>query len=161
MGDTAFPRALAGTALVWAGALILGAFISSRPQVAPVAYFISAAIYQVGSLVCHQRPERSFHLWGAQLAVCARCAGIYLGAAVAALAAVSLRVASDRDPVMKNAKRAVLFAALPTALTLFSEWTTAQMPGNWTRAAAGFPLGAIVAWIIVATSAPSSAVEVH
>jgi len=161
MRDIALSRVLAAAALIWAGALILGAFIASRPQVGPVAYFISAAIYEVGSLVCHQRPERSFHLWGAQLAVCARCAGIYLGAAVAGLAAVSMRVASDRDPVMKDVKRAVLFAALPTALTLFYEWTTAQMPGNWTRAAAGFPLGAIVAWIIVAISAPSSAVEVH
>jgi hypothetical protein len=72
-----------------------------------------------------------------------------------------MRVASDRDPLMKHVKPAVLFAGLPTALTLLYEWTTGQMPGNWMRAAAGFPLGAAVAWIIVTTSAPSSAVEVH
>jgi hypothetical protein len=69
MGDIAPSRALAAAALLWAGALILGAFIASRPEIGPVAYFISAAIYEIGSLVCHQRPERSFHLWGAQLAV--------------------------------------------------------------------------------------------
>ena len=28
---------------------------------------------------CHQRPERSFHIWGKQLPLCARCTGIVLG----------------------------------------------------------------------------------
>ena len=35
------------------------------------------------SLVCHQLPARSFHLWMPSLPVCARCTGIYLGAAIA------------------------------------------------------------------------------
>ena len=42
------------------------------------------ALYQVamlaGSLWCHQRPERSPHLWGVQLPLCWRCSGILLGA---------------------------------------------------------------------------------
>ncbi len=29
--------------------------------------------------VCHQIPDRSFFLWGHQLAVCHRCSGIYFG----------------------------------------------------------------------------------
>jgi len=37
------------------------------------------------SLVCHQQPERSFYLFGGAVAVCARCLGIYLGAAVGLL----------------------------------------------------------------------------
>ena len=161
MSTLAFSRTLAIAAVLWAAALIVAAFIAGQSEVGPIAYLFSAAIYEVGSLVCHQRPERSFHFWGAQSAVCARCAGIYLGAGVAAVAAVSMRGGGDRDPVMKDVRRAVLFAALPTALTLIYEWTTAQMPGNWTRAAAGFPLGAIVVWILMATTAASSAVEVH
>jgi uncharacterized membrane protein len=32
------------------------------------------------SFVCHQNPERSFHVLGHSLAVCARCTGIYFGA---------------------------------------------------------------------------------
>ena len=34
-------------------------------------------VYQLGSLICHQRPERSFHLAGVQMPVCARCFGLY------------------------------------------------------------------------------------
>jgi hypothetical protein len=55
----------------------------------------------------------------------------------------------------------VLLAAFPTALTLFYEWTTGLTPGNWTRSVAGFPLGAIVAWVIIAASAPRPAVAIH
>jgi len=29
--------------------------------------------------VCHQIPERSFHLWGEPTACCARCLGVYAG----------------------------------------------------------------------------------
>ncbi len=35
--------------------------------------------------ICHQIPERSFHLWGEPLAVCARCSGVYAGFLVGAL----------------------------------------------------------------------------
>ena len=45
---------------------------------------IISALYHVvmlmGSLWCHQRPERSPHLWGVQLPLCWRCSGILLGA---------------------------------------------------------------------------------
>jgi hypothetical protein len=48
---------------------------------------LAAAVYGIGSLVCHQLSERSFHWHGAQLAVCARCTGIYLGACAIAVVA--------------------------------------------------------------------------
>ncbi len=35
------------------------------------------------------------------------------------------------------------------------------MPGHWIRAAAGFPLGAIVMLIVLAATTPESAVEIH
>jgi len=31
---------------------------------------VAAGLYAVGSQICHQRPERSFHLFAAQLPVC-------------------------------------------------------------------------------------------
>jgi uncharacterized membrane protein len=45
------------------------------------------------SLVCHQRPDRSFYLFGAPIAVCARCLGIYLGAAIGLLLRTSRSIA--------------------------------------------------------------------
>jgi uncharacterized membrane protein len=72
--------------------------------------------------------------------VCARCTGIYLGAAVSAIALLRVRV-RESNP------RAVLIAAvLPTAATLVFEWTTGVTPPHWVRALAGVPLGAAVAW---------------
>jgi len=47
----------------------------------------SAGTYLVGSIICHQRPDRSFRLRGVQMPVCARCAGLYLGATVGVLLA--------------------------------------------------------------------------
>jgi uncharacterized membrane protein len=44
-------------------------------------------------LICHQRPERSFWIFGAQVAVCARCLGVYLGAAIGLMFRTSRRVA--------------------------------------------------------------------
>lgn len=52
---------------------------------------VSAGTYLVAGLVCHQRPERSFHPEGVQMPVCARCAGLYLGAGLGVLAAVGFR----------------------------------------------------------------------
>ena len=46
--------------------------------------FLAGALYRLamlaGSLWCHQRPERSPHLFGVQLPLCWRCSGIFLGA---------------------------------------------------------------------------------
>jgi uncharacterized membrane protein len=119
-------------------------------------------------LVCHQLPERSYRLWGAQMPVCARCAGIYFGAAVAALAAATRRVRSSesaarrRQPVVGVARslqtsvRAVRLAAaasvVPTAATLIYEWTTGDTPSNTLRFAAGIPIGVVVGWLVVSAA---------
>jgi uncharacterized membrane protein len=43
-------------------------------------------LYAAFSWICHQRPERSWHLAGYPLAVCVRCLGVYAGALAGALA---------------------------------------------------------------------------
>ncbi|HEV7395665.1 MAG TPA: DUF2085 domain-containing protein [Pyrinomonadaceae bacterium] len=40
---------------------------------------LSVAIYGAFGKLCHQIPERSFFIAGHQLAVCARCTGLYFG----------------------------------------------------------------------------------
>ena len=39
----------------------------------------SHQLYHAFSSLCHQRPERTFFLWGYPLAVCARCTFFYIG----------------------------------------------------------------------------------
>jgi len=110
---------------------------------------VSASIYAVGSLVCHQLPERSFHLGEFQLPVCARCVGIYCGAAIGGLATVVMRPAG----VPRHARRLLLLGALPTAITVLLEsagvWPTTKI----VRATAGFPLGLVAALVVTSALA--------
>src|SRR4051812_3618485 len=86
-------RAFLAASTLWLALIPLAAFAATRPSAPSSIYALAAGVYGVGHFVCHQLPARSFHLWGAQLPVCARCTGIYLGAAVAA---VSLTITRRR-----------------------------------------------------------------
>ena len=113
---------------------------------------VAGALYAIGSHICHQRPDRSFHLLTAQLPVCGRCTGIYAGAALGASAAALL--APFRDLEAPWSARAVLFlGAVPTGLTLACEWAGLWKGSNVVRAAAGLPLGIVVALVVVQAAA--------
>jgi uncharacterized membrane protein len=47
---------------------------------------LAGDIYKTFSFLCHQLPDRSFHLAGHQFAVCSRCTGLYVGFALTTLA---------------------------------------------------------------------------
>lgn len=59
-------------------AMILGAVLWCALIVA-APMFQLGPVYAFFSLVCHQLPERSWHIHGEQLAVCIRCTSIYFG----------------------------------------------------------------------------------
>lgn len=166
---TVLRPAFVAAAVAWALLLPLVPFIASRLHATPLAAGLLIAVYAIGGAICHQLPERSYHLWTAQMPVCARCAGIYVGAAIAAVLATAPltrrppynRSRPDRGPVVghrfsgafgANRLRAILLtAALPTVATLLYEWTTGHIPAHWIRAATGVPLGATVAWMVLSS----------
>src|SRR5262249_38310806 len=82
----------------WAAALPLSTLVASMTRTPATAFGFAFVIYAMGGLVCHQRPERSFWLWGAQMPVCARCSGIYAGAALAAALALIIPGSGSRTP---------------------------------------------------------------
>jgi uncharacterized membrane protein len=90
------------------------------------------------ALVCHQRPERCFWIFGAPIAVCARCLGIYLGAAIGLLMRTSRRIAV----------RLLIAAALINGLDAVSE--VVGFHGNWmgVRFGLGLSLGVAGAMLI-------------
>jgi uncharacterized membrane protein len=109
---------------------------------------LSALTYAFGSLVCHQRPDRSFHLAAAQVPVCARCFGLYLGAAAGALAAFMHCAVVRRTPAVptRTHLRLMLVASsVPTAVTWGLEALGLWQPTNVLRFAAALPLGIAVA----------------
>ena len=81
---------------VWVGlgAALLVVLVLAAPWMAAHRWIeVSLLIRQFFSPVCHQDTMRSFWFWGAPAAVCARCLGIYLGAAVGAFAKIDRRLA--------------------------------------------------------------------
>lgn len=114
-----------------------------------VPYFLSHGFLALGlaldrgfAVICHQRPERSFWIFGGAVAVCSRCLGIYLGAAFGLLFRTSRTVAFR------------LLIAVATLNLLDAITELAGLHGNWVaiRFMFGLLLGA-AATLLIASSA--------
>ena len=117
---------------------------------------LAALTYGVGSFICHQIPERSFHLGAFQLPVCARCLGIYAGFALTASVhevTSAARLSRPRMLTSSSARWVFVVGALPTAMTLVLEWTGVWLGSNVVRAFAGFALGTGIALVVMSVVA--------
>ena len=115
----------------------------------------SEFIFAVGSLICHQRPERSFFVDGHQLPVCARCTGIYLSGALGVLGWSAIKIVRGWGPIAVDPRRAVrvlAIAAMPTALSLASAALAVWDGSNITRALLAIPLGATAGGVVAAAA---------
>jgi uncharacterized membrane protein len=110
-----------------------------------VPYFLTHNFAMLGfalqrgfAFVCHQQPERCFWIFGGPVAVCARCLGIYIGAAIGLLTRASRSIAL----------RLLIVATLINALDAVTE--VAGFHGNWmgVRFGLGLMLGAAGALLI-------------
>lgn len=118
------------------------ALTSDSPRLISAA----ATVYRASGFICHQRASRSFHLAGVQLPVCGRCTGLYFSGALGAL----LAWAASRQPrTVSSTRRLLLWAALPTALSVALELSGLVHPSNLGRALCALPLGAAAGWIFV------------
>lgn len=136
--------------IVWAItasiALAIIALIIGAPLLQSGHSQFAASIYKSFSFVCHQIPERSFHLSGRKFAVCSRCTGLYAGFAVTALfypLARSLRNTNTPSRVW------LILAALPIGidfgLTYFGVWQNTHL----SRFATGALLSSVAVFYIV------------
>ena len=132
-------------AFAWLLLLVAAPFLSI-----PVA----GVLYATGSLICHQLPDRSFHLQGVQLPVCARCFGVYGGAAVGSVAGATAAgrrwLVWWRQPATRSINWIFsALAAIPTLATFVLEWGFGWQISNAVRAVAALPLGFAVAFVVV------------
>ncbi len=100
---------------------------------------LAFALQRGFSLACHQHADRSFPIFGGNVAVCSRCLGIYLGAAAGLL----LRI-----------PRQLAWRFLLTALAAnLIDWTAelSGLHGNWmfTRFELGAALGMAAAMLAI------------
>lgn len=131
---------------LWFGLAVLPFGLMLAALAVPVlwthGYALLALVLQNGfSLICHQRAERSFMLLGGSVAVCARCLGVYLGAAAGMLLCMPRRFA-------------VRFFASVLLLNLTDVATEAfGLHGNWiiVRFTLGMLLGLAGAAVVSAT----------
>lgn len=109
----------------------------------------------IGYAVCHQLPERSFHLGGEQLPLCARCSGTFLGA-LAGFVLLTLRgryrvIGLPPVPIVVVL---VLFVValgidgLNSYLTFFPGLPHLYQPHNWLRLTTGTLNGLALSAII-------------
>lgn len=129
--------------LAWVAAIVFAPVAIGSGSA--VARACAAATYAAGRFVCHQIPERSFHIEGRQFAVCGRCTGLYVSALAGGVIALILR---RRFPV--DDRIALAVAAIPTGLSWGLEHIGLAAQSNTIRAVAALPLGFAAAWVVIA-----------
>lgn len=132
--------------LLTVGATVWAAAILAAPAFRGAS--LAGLAYEGGRLICHQRSERSFHLAGTPMPVCARCTGLYLSGAAGALAAWLRRRRRD-DPAPRGARLIFVAAAVPMAVSVAGELSGLLPSSNVSRMASALPLGAAAGWIFV------------
>ena len=125
--------ALRGQAIrVWAVALALVGIWTLTIVAAPVARAygfeaIASWLYSFFSYICHQLPERSFHMIGEQFGVCSRCFGVYFGLFLGIAAYPVWRGIDNTEPI---ARFWLFLSLVPVSidwsLTAFGIWENTQ-----------------------------------
>ena len=136
---------------VWIGTLAVAAVWVALILLPPLAMAagnssLSAGFYDAFSFICHQMPDRSFHLLGHKLGVCSRCFGVYFGL----LAGFAIYPIIRPVDIIEPFPRFWLFAAMVPigidwSLTIFGIWENTFV----TRFVTGLILGIACAVYIV------------
>jgi uncharacterized membrane protein len=106
----------------------------------------SAALYKFYGFLCHQIPDRSFHIAGEKFGVCSRCFGVYSGLVAGFLLYPLWRKIDNIDPLPK----VWLFLSLVPitvdwSLTIFGIWENTHL----SRFLTGLILGVACATYII------------
>jgi uncharacterized membrane protein len=89
------------------GLTLLVVLLATLPPFVPE--FFRAMLMVAFDPVCHQMPDRSFHIHGEQLAVCHRCYGVFVGLVIGA---ILLPFAGKWDAVLYRRAGVVLLIAI-------------------------------------------------
>jgi uncharacterized membrane protein len=137
--------------IFWAVSAAVVVSLVSLILVAPLAAAsghneIAGVIYRGFSVLCHQRPDRSYFIDGHEFGVCSRCTGIYFGFALTLLAYPLLR---SLRTTTTPARKWLLLAALPLvidfSLTFFGLWENTHT----SRLVTGLLLGSVAVFYVM------------
>lgn len=126
---------------VWVFVILLAPFAAANNLTS-----VSHPIYTFFSYLCHQMPERSFHLENHSFAVCARCFGVYFGLLAGFIGYPFFRSIEETEPL----PRIWLFLSLVPitidwSLGVFGVWENTHL----SRFITGMILGVACAVFII------------
>ncbi len=105
----------------------------------------SGSVMNVLGYICHQIPERSFHIFEHQIGVCARCFGVYFGVLAGFAAYPFWRDIVDVEP---PSRKWLFLATVPIAvdfsLTFAGIWENTQLSRFLTGSILGFACGTFI-----------------
>jgi len=113
---------------------------------------ISSPLYSFFSLMCHQMPDRSYHIDGEKFGVCSRCFGVYFGLLLGFLIYPLWRRIDETEPI----SRVWLFAAL---VPIGIDWSLGVF-GIWANTFTSRTITGLILGIACATFLMPAAVEI-
>jgi len=125
-----------GLAGLWTAGVVIAPWLAAHDSV--LGGWLRL-LYRPG---CHQIAERCLDLGFGPMAVCARCAGLYLGGTLALLWTTARNQAYRPHPVW------LAVVAAPTVLDFVAGQLGLPSLGNWTRFAVALPLGGLAGFYL-------------
>lgn len=128
-------------ALVWLAVIFLPPWLMASGH-----QFAALSLYRGLSGICHQIPERSFHLWGFPLAVCSRCTGIYFGFLLGLMLYPFFRSLNDQTT---PSRVWLAIAALPMLIDVGGNFVGLFNNTFFSRTATGILVGGVAAFFVL------------
>jgi uncharacterized membrane protein len=136
---TTYAIFLVGT-IAWCAAILLA------PYFAASGSSLGGLLYRFFAPICHQLPERSFHVFGGKLAVCSRCSSVYFAFAIGVGCYPFIRRLSN----VRTPHRNVLFIAmLPMILDVVLDFAGIHNSNFVTRTVTGALLGVVLPYFVL------------
>jgi uncharacterized membrane protein len=127
--------------LAWCAAILLAPHLATAS--APFAEFLYRGFHHI----CHQLPERSFHLLGEKLAACSRCSSIYfaflLGVVIYPLLQHSI------TPLLQHSRGILVAALLPMLIDVALEFLGIHESTYATRTITGIIFGIVIPFFVL------------
>jgi uncharacterized membrane protein len=127
------------------------ALACGHPMAAALGYFFFSPI-------CHQLPDRAWHLWGHPLALCARCTGLLLGVTLGTAWGFFLR--RNGRPAVPG-RRWLLLSILLMAVDITAPWAGGYQNTLLSRSLTGAFVGCLAAPYLEAGCAELAAILGH
>ena len=126
---------------LWVSAIVLAPVLKDNGATA-----LAFPIYHFFSFICHQIPERTFHIAGEPFGVCSRCFGVYFGLLFGFAIYPLWRNIAEIEPLPRFwLFLSLIPVAIDWSLTFFGIWENTHL----TRFVTGLILGTACATFIV------------